>query len=169
MKNTIFLIIAIGMCVIVSFIAVSPLSGATQEKNAAVNTDNFKIGFIKDRSLPEGCSCTFSTPSQRRRTDPQYLFVSDIEDEEKTAWLNIDGRDVELKLLSSRNPRTERVGSRSTRIYAGAGLKVVATYITTWLCPPKDEACEVTRYDGVFKVTKAGTTRTLRLKGDCGC
>ena len=170
MKIILFLTMAIGTCAIVLLVPVNTARGGPQEKIAsATPTHGFKIGFIKDQSLSDGCSCTFGAPTEMRRKSPRYLFVSDVEDEEKTAWLNVDGKDVELKLLKWRNPPTERVGSRSTRTYAAGPLKLTATYVATWVCPPRDEACEVTRYDGVFKITNGRVARTLKLKGECGC
>lgn len=170
MKNILFLTAAIGICGIALLVPVNTAMSSSLERKTTGNPNGrFKIGFIKDQSLSDGCSCTFGRPSQIRGEAPRYLFVSDVEDEEKTAWLNIDGEDVRLKLLSSRNPGSERVGSRSTRTYAAAGLTVTATYVATWVCPLKDEACEVTRYRGDFKITKGGVTRILQLKGECGC
>jgi hypothetical protein len=142
---------------------------ASQPKSSGRQPTTFKVGFLAASSIPDACNCTFTTSTQARRRSPRYIFASNIEDEEKTAWINIDGKDVELELVRKRDPKNENVGSRSTRTYEASGIRLVATYTTTWVCPPRDENCEMARYKGVFTVTKNGVSKSLKLKGECGC
>src|ERR1700704_4687732 len=103
-----------------SLFAIAVLFPATTSESAGQTTksndrSSFKIGYLGDRSIPDGCNCTFTSLSQMHRKSPRYMFASDIENGEKTGWVNIDGKDIELKLLSKRDSRREKVGSRSTR------------------------------------------------------
>jgi hypothetical protein len=126
------------------------------------------IGNIKDKNAAEGCGCYFSFPSEDRKRFPRYVFTSDLE--EKSAWMNIDGQDVRLKLVQSTEPRKgPKVGSRLTRTYVAAGIKVRAVYVTTRICQPDDENCESTDYRANFTVKKGGRQQTISLKGGCGC
>jgi hypothetical protein len=168
MKRVLLFMVSISIFAI-AILFPATTSGSAGQTKKSNDSSGFKIGYLGDRSIPDGCNCTFTSLSQMHRKSPRYMFASDIEDDEKTAWINIDGKDIELKLLSRLDPRREKVGSRSGRTYTATGIKLVATYIVTWVCPPKDEACEVTRYDGVFLITKNGPTRSLKLKGECGC
>jgi len=126
------------------------------------------LSNIKDESVFEGCGCYFSYPSESRKRFPKYVFASSFD--EKTGWANIDGRDVRLRLTSSTRPKgREKIGSRLTRTYEAAGIKVSVAYITTRLCKPNDENCESTDYDATVTVTKGDRKQTVTLKGGCGC
>ena len=127
---------------------------------------NLKLGFLDGTN--EGCGCEFTFLPEIRKDDPRFVFMSD--EEEKKAFINIDGRNIALTLIRSTNPRgRERVGNRSTRTYEGEGIRVSAAYVATRVCKKYDEACESTDYDGTFTLTKDRRKRIARLKGVCGC
>jgi hypothetical protein len=126
------------------------------------------IGNIADKNAPDGCGCSFSLPAEERKRSPRYAFASDLD--EKDAWMNIDGQDVKLRLVQSTGSQERaKMGSRLTRTYAAAGIKVLAVYVTTRICKPDDESCESTDYRASFTVKKGGRQQTVRLKGSCGC
>ena len=86
--------------------------------------------------------------------------------------MNINGKDTKLKRVKTTDdPEGEpRVGSRFFEEYEGAsGLKVKIDYVTTWVCPPLDEACEVIKYNVSITVTKGKTSKTIQAAGACGC
>jgi hypothetical protein len=126
------------------------------------------IGNIKDKNAPDGCGCYFSFPSEDHKRFPRYVFTADLE--EKSAWMNIDGRDVRLKLVQSTGTHErEKIGSKLTRTYVAGEIKVRAVYVTTGICRPDDESCESTDYRASFVVKKGLRQQTIRLKGGCGC
>lgn len=141
---------------------------AQGKKSGARDSRKSMVGNIKDDRAIEGCGCYFSHPSEDKKRFPRYLFFADIDEE--NGLMNIDGRDVRLKLVRSTKPRgRERIGSRLTRTYTADGIQVSVVYVTTRLCKPNDENCESTDYDATFTVTSSGRKETLRLKGGCGC
>src|SRR5713226_3356014 len=110
MKGDLFFTISISVIAIANLFPANPARGARQRKNSNDKpAGSFRIGYLGDRSIPEGWSCTFTSVSQMHRRSPRYMFASDIEDGEKTGWVNIDGKDIELKLLSKRDSRREKV------------------------------------------------------------
>jgi hypothetical protein len=61
------------------------------------------VARLKNNAVADGCGCYFQyrgTP----RNEQYYLFFSPIEDAEKTAWMNIEGRDVKLTLARKMDP-----------------------------------------------------------------
>lgn len=130
------------------------------------------VGNLKNNSLADGCGCYFQfrgTPENANR----FIFFSSIEDDgNKTAWMNIAGQDVKLKLEKLSGPlwtERERVGSRSTVRYAAGDVTVNGTYVVTRVCRPDDESCESTEYNVTFVVKKGARSQVVKAKGGCGC
>lgn len=147
-----------------------PLVGVSQTEQKAGphhgGPGNLKLGFLEGDN--EECGCEFTFASESGKEDPRWVFMSG--EEEKRAFIRVDARNIEMKLIQSTNPSgRERVGSRSTRIYAGKGIRVSAVYVATKVCDVHDEACEITLYDGTFTLRNDQRKRTARLKGVCGC
>ena len=131
------------------------------------------VGNLKNSAVAEGCGCYFqfrSTPDSAER----YILFSSIEnDGNETAWMNIDGRDVKLKLQKKSGPfwiqQRERPGKRSTVKYVVENITVNGTYITTKVCPRNDESCESTEYNVTLVVKKGARSQVVKAKGSCGC
>lgn len=129
------------------------------------------IGNLQNTAVADGCGCYFQFRDSPRDSQ-QHLFFSSIDEEaEKTAWMNIEGRDVKLALATKTSPKgKERIGSRLTRRYVGEKQIVVdATYITTRVCKPNEESCESTQYVATFTVRKGKKRQVVRAVGSCGC
>jgi hypothetical protein len=127
------------------------------------------VANLKDNAVADGCGCYFKfrgTPETAER----YIFASSIE-EDKTAWMNIGGRDVELKLVkeTGSNGRRVQVGGRWTEKYVSGDIAVSGTYLVTRVCDPNDENCESTGYDVTFVVKKGHKSQVVRAVGSCGC
>ena len=98
------------------------------------------------------------------------FFAADEGQNQKEAWMNIDGTDVKLTLVSRTDPKSrERVGSRSTRKYAAQEIILDVTYVATRVCGVNEENCESTDYDATFKLSIQGRQRIIKAKGGCGC
>ncbi|MEW6210494.1 MAG: hypothetical protein AB1631_19160 [Acidobacteriota bacterium] len=123
-----------------------------------------KIGVIKKPAL-EGCGCSLQFPSDYRKHNDRYVFLSDLDD---VAQMNIDGEDVLLKLVSKTESKG-RIGSRHSETYAAEGTKVRVNFVVTKLCDPKDEGCEVTWYSAIIAVNINGKTQKMKVTGVCGC
>ena len=131
------------------------------------------VSNLKNNSVADGCGCYFQFRSTPENSD-RYIFFSSIEaDGNKTAWMNIDGEDVKLKLERKSGPwgteREEPRGSRSTVKYAAAGITVIGTYVVTRVCARDDENCESTGYSVTFVVKKGTRLQIVKAKGGCGC
>ncbi len=82
--------------------------------------------------------------------------------------MNFDGKDIELELVDERGT-LENVGDILERRFRGQGVTVGATFKATWICPVRGDACEVTRFEVLFRVAKDGRTQLVRGQGDVGC
>jgi len=157
----------IPMVLIVLF--VRGLNGfAQQRKLTSPDKGGLKIGFIKDFSEYEGnAGCTLRLPQDDKKDRKNFIFLSDYDD---NAVVNVDGKDVNLKLKVRKEPKGEdlKVGQKSEEDYTGTGVKVHVDYVTTWVCPPDDESCEVTSFNAIVIVTRGNSRKAVRVKGVCG-
>lgn len=127
------------------------------------------IGQISEVKI--GCGCHFHTPSRRKHPNPHSIFQSDLEG---AAWMNLDGREIELRLVRTidkprRKNRAEKKGDQTIEEYEGSGFKVTVSQTVTRPCRPADEDCEYTRMNAVLKVSGGGREQTVRAVGGCGC
>ena len=70
------------------------------------------VANLKNNAIADGCGCYFQFRGVPRNAEC-YVFFSSIEDDEKTAWMNIGGRDVKLTLEKKtglKGTEQERVG-----------------------------------------------------------
>ena len=126
------------------------------------------VGNLLRHDLVGGCGCYFEFRGRKRNTE-LYMFFEGIE-ENYVAWMNINGKDVPLKLVKERHPGgRESVGSRWPRTFAADDISVTTTFITTRVCDPNDEGCESHDYDATFVVRKGQRVQTVKAVGSCGC
>jgi len=128
------------------------------------------VANLTNKVVADGCGCYFKfrgTPQNVER----YVFYSSIDDD-KTAWMNVGGRDVKLMLEKEtglKGKEEERVGSRSRALYALGNISVSGTYVVTRVCDPNDESCESTQYDVSLVVKKGSKSQVVKAVGGCGC
>lgn len=137
------------------------LLGTSSAQNASKRplVGNLKGAF-------DGCGCYFKFRGTKRNSN-RLMFA---EFGQNNAWMNIDGRDSQLKLVKDRNPGDrERVGSMWRRTLAARDISVTSTYVATRVCAANDENCESTDYDATFVVKKGKRVQTVRAFGWCGC
>jgi hypothetical protein len=153
----------LAMCLLVSIVVLDTVSAQNASKRSLVAN-------LSNNSVADGCGCYFKfrgTPENVER----YIFSSSIDDE-KTAWMNIDRRDVKLGLRKEtglKGKEEEQVGSKSQGTYSSGDISVTATYVVTRVCAPNDENCESTGYDVTFVVKKGSKSQVVKAVGSCGC
>jgi hypothetical protein len=120
------------------------------------------IGNIQNTREIQGAGC-----SLQRKGNKGYVFWSAFE---KSALMNIDGKDRVLKLVSVNpsEPRVEKKGDRSTEIYKSGKMTVRIDRVTTRVCRKGDQECEVTGYDGKMTLKIGDRQQTIAVEGDCG-
>ena len=126
------------------------------------------VGNLMGKNLVDGCGCEFQFRGTKRNSE-KYMFAESIEAKNSSPWMNIDGRDVVLRVIKDWKLGKERVGSRSVRKFAAAGISVTATFIATRVCAAADESCESSDYNATFVVKKGGRVETVKAFGTCGC
>ena len=160
-------------CVLLTIVFLGTVSAQNASKRGLVAN-------LKNNAVAHDCGCYFKFRGTPRNAE-RYIFSSSIDDE-KTAWMNIGGRDVKLTLEKETGLKgneeghgiisfqtKERVGSRSRAMYASGDIKVTATYVVTHVCAENDENCESTDYDVTFVVKKGPRSQVVKAVGSCGC
>jgi hypothetical protein len=141
----------------------SPFVGGQLRQPQSKPARKNMIGSIKNEELVDMCGCTFARPNG----PPNYTFVGDSGG--KTAWMNIDGEDVNLQLIHSRGPKVSKIGSRYTESYQADGVRVFLVMIVNRLCIPYSPECETTGYNVTITVRKDRRVESVKTKGQCGC
>ena len=132
------------------------------------------VGNLKSK-IGTACGVFLSFAGQSANSSKE-VFYSSAGDENDT-WMNIDGKDVQLKFISRTEPTKtdksggEAVGSRTTEIYSARNITVKIVFTVSWLCVPETpaEGCESVGYTAIFKVKKGKRRQTVRAKGIFGC
>ncbi len=146
------------ICVLLTLVLSTLGTTAAQNASKRMLVGNLNRNF-------DGCGCFFKFRGTRKNS-PKVMFA---EFGQNNAWMNIDGRDVQLKLVKEIRGERERVGSEWTRTIAVRDISVTSTYVATRVCAPNDETCESTDYDATFVVKKGRRSQTVRAFGWCGC
>jgi hypothetical protein len=120
------------------------------------------IGNIQNTREIQGAGC-----SLQRKGNKGYVFWSAFE---KSALMNIDGKDRVLKLVSVNpsEPQAAKKGDRSTEIYKSGKMTVRIDRVVTRVCRQGDGECESTSYDGKVKLTIGDRKQTISVEGECG-
>jgi len=139
--------------------------GSAQRKSTQVeNVDGPKVGVIKKSQIVDGCAFGLYYSSEEKKDDKRYVFFDDLSN---LAWMNIDGQDVRLKLMSSvqTTGETNKIGDKGSSTYKGKEVTVKIDYIVTRVC----DQCEYIDCDATIAVTKNGRTQTVKVIGFIGC
>jgi hypothetical protein len=149
----------------------TPSPEVTQNKQSPTPTpDNApKIGVIREWKF-DGCILALRLPEDYESNSNKYIFYG--EDSTDEAQMNIDGRDVDLKLVSSDvGKRKWKVGDRFSETYAGKNLKARIDYVVTEPCDPVavEEGCETSKCNATITVDRNGAERQVKTIGSCRC
>jgi len=148
---------------------------ASAESGTAVRvseqaSETSMIGFIKNTDVIDGCGCSYYFPTDAQNYEERLVF---LENENHTAWINIDGQDVELGLENSSGPEGEsKKGDKSIWNYRAGDIRVRIDLTITNICDPDDESnegCEGTNYEATIKVINGSRRQVVNVIGVCGC
>ena len=119
--------------------------------------------------VAEGCGCYFR-PAGEDASSKRYIFFEDAS--EGAPLMNIGGRDVRLRLISSTEPvgGVGRKGERFSRRYAAGDIKIRMYFVATSVCPgPYNPECVANSYDVTVWASKGARRQTVKAEGGCGC
>lgn len=125
------------------------------------------ISILKGEIYVEDCGCSFGYPAKNNTSG--FGSVLALSPDIKTAWINIDGQDVELKLARATSLKVARIGSRFRRTYVTRGISVLVIQTITRMCIPYSPNCEWTGYRATVVVNKDARLQRVNLEGQCGC
>lgn len=160
MKKTIFII----LCLILLPMYCNAAS-IEKNKNTSLVVD---VGYVTDINTHGGCGCSYYFPGDRKEIGTKLIFSSDFG---KEVWMNLNGKDVKLKLIKD-SKHNMRKGGRFYEIYQHGNMKIKFDYLVTWTCEsdaPNDDSCEVWYYDLNITFSQNGQHKTIKAKGECGC
>jgi hypothetical protein len=119
------------------------------------------IGNIQNTKEIQGAGCSF-----QRKGKKGYVFWSAFE---KSALVNIDGKDRRLQLVSETLSKVSgKKGSQSTVIYKSGKMTVRIDRVATRVCRQGDQECESTSYDGKLKLRIGDKQQVIAVEGICG-
>jgi hypothetical protein len=122
------------------------------------------IGKIQNRTEVQGAGCSAWKGTNSSNT----IFWTGFED--KTALMNINGKDTKLRLVSesnSNNGRTKK-GDRWVSVYRSGKITVKLTRVANRVCKPGDQECESTGYDATIDLQNGKQRETIKANADCG-
>lgn len=156
---------------LLSFVFTSVLfsnAASAQERrtNEKVNSQPL-IGNLKKTYKTDSCDCTLQTlKASQNTTHARFVFQSDAA--RTPAWMNLDGSDVELKLVYlSRSTKGVTMGSHSHSKYRAKGISVLINYVVNATCPEENPDCDSTGYSATITVTKGSRQQTIKATGMC--
>jgi hypothetical protein len=120
------------------------------------------VAPLKDQQVIDGCSWSASAPT----IGAGFVFLAELD--ESRIVMNIDGWDIELKLVAAQG-KLEKVGDVLERTFIAGDATVKARYTVTWVCPEDSESCEVTKFAAKFTVTKGSQSEIVNATGPVGC
>lgn len=121
------------------------------------------------RKVADKCGCYFRSADEEERSE-RYVFFEDAI--EGAPLMNIGGRNVRLRLISSTEPPggVRRKGERFSRRYTARGINVRMELVATSVCPgPYNPECVANSFDVTLTTTKGSRRQTIRAVGGCGC
>ena len=125
------------------------------------------FGVISDPAHVQECGCNFYLPGMQSNK----FFYGEGKGDGSNAWVNIDGKDVDLVLEKTIRPHKTRLkkGDQFTEIYTGSNvtLKIVFTLLT--VCDPSNDNCEAEWMNARLTMTMGARTGKIDLTGVCGC
>lgn len=126
------------------------------------------IQYVKNTSIVDGCSCSFQKEMDFKKSNYNFIFLSEVE--ENPAWMNIDGKDVKLKLIQKKMAKNFKMGAKDVLFFVGPDdIQVKQTRSINFMCKKSDVECEYTGYKSSFEVQKGTQKEIVDLLGGCGC
>jgi hypothetical protein len=155
--------LSLALCLCCSGCLAMPLATLAKQPIAS------SIGNIQNTKVIQGGGC-----SLQRKGKKGYVFWSVLL--EKSALMNIDGKDRVLKLVSETPSQADLIkkgdrakqGDRSTVIYKSGKMTVRIDRVATRVCRQGDQECESTSYDGKLKLTIGNKQQVIAVEGGCG-
>ena len=142
---------------------------SAQRKSGGSVPDARLIGNVSGVDAADGCGCYFQFPNEDRNPE-RYVFFEDAG--KGSPLMNIGGRNVKLKLISSTEPPdgVKRKGERFSQRYASGDIKIRMDFAATSVCPPPyDPECVANSYDVLLTAIKGTRRQTIKAVGGCGC
>lgn len=155
-----------------AFLFLFLINGNPQAQTKAPSLKPLQLGIIKEDRSKEtsafnGCGCTLFRNRQEQRKQ-QVIFLSDMSE---NALINLNGKDLVLRLIDSspEKKRREKIGDRRWEIFKAGNTQLRVDYTISNLCDTKDESCEAIYYKAILTLTRNEQKIVANTIGACGC
>jgi hypothetical protein len=91
----------------------------------------------------------------------QFILVGNYE---KQAWINIDGRIVQLRLVTDTTKYKGKKGDRYLQVYQSGNIKATVECLASGFGDTHAVFC-----DACITVVKGSQKKTVQARGSCGC
>ena len=167
-KLVITTVLTIAMSVI------APIPGADSQKLSAVASQSqsdgstaIKIGLVDNSKYQylDGCGYSFWSVNKKPKFDDprtwKYLLLGNYE---KQAWMNINGRIIELRLVKNTIRYDGVKGDRYQQTYQSGEITANVECIATGFGDTHAVDCDAT-----ITVVKGDKRQVVKAAGSCGC
>jgi hypothetical protein len=146
------------------------LDGLAQAKKNSTSTPapkEIQIGFVDNSKskYQDGCGCSFWLAGKEPKADLpntwQFILVGNYE---KQAWMNIDGKIVQLRLVSDTTRYKGKKGDRYFQVYQSRDVKATVECVANGFGDTHAVFC-----DAAITVVKGTQKKTVKAEGSCGC
>jgi hypothetical protein len=144
------------------------LTQTVSPANSQSPQSSFRLGFVSDAesiasSHGAADSIWLANTKEKDRIDRKAIAILGYG---SFGAININGRDIELKLIKDNLPdRNFKVGRGGYQIWKGKKTTVRLDYVFTRLCPQNQEGCSVYYYKGILNIKYNGKRRKVNIRG----
>lgn len=145
---------------------ISPSVSATPSSKPT-STSAIKIGLVDNsqRQYQDGCGCSFWNEKEEPIFDDpkthKYILLGNYE---KQAWMNIEDKIVELRLVKDTTKYQGKKGDRYFQTYRANNIMVKVDCVADGFGDTHAVFCDAT-----ITVTKGTRRQTVKAIGSCGC
>lgn len=122
------------------------------------------FGTLLESEIVFGCGCGFRSAKQAEGLD-SYLLQWELEE---LAMMFVNGELVRLKVETSPF-YAKRVGEKYDIKLSSPTVSARGSMTSTWVCPRKQQSCELSKFQGSLSVQTPKGRAILPLVGSCGC
>jgi hypothetical protein len=146
------------------FIMLHTNEAANDCSGLAVAVTDSLISVLPKYPNHSGCAIEFTTESDDGSTE--FIFVAPFDCH--IAWMNIDGQNEELRLVSKKEPEKWTVGEELRYEFAATDI-TVSIVMTIVSVPDGKSESEAIRVRGFFQAKKGKRTHTVVANGVFSC
>ncbi len=153
----------LAFCLLVILLfAANSLAQSKRQSRSTKSASKLTVGTVdnSNNKYLDGCGCSFWTGGRNPKND-KYILLGNYD---KQAWMNIDGKVVQLRLVKDTTKYQGKKGDRYYQTYQSGNLTVKVECVATGFGDTHAVFC-----NSNITVTKGTRKQTVKATGSCGC